>query len=72
MRIRRISRPALGVSGDTGNSSSPHLHFDVTQVYCGLYFFGDSCQTVPLSIRNASPPADRLEAGWAYIASVWD
>lgn len=53
----QISQP-VGFSGHTGNSSEPHLHFDVTRGCCVVppqwneLRFGE---TIPLTFRNAKP-----------------
>jgi hypothetical protein len=48
----------LGLSGHTGNSSEPHLHFDVTRSCCASppnYNELPFGETLPLTFRNASP-----------------
>jgi len=48
----------IGLSGHTGNSSQPHLHFDVTRSCCTTppdYNALPMGETLPLTFRNASP-----------------
>jgi murein DD-endopeptidase MepM/ murein hydrolase activator NlpD len=48
----------IGLSGHTGASSQPHLHFDVTRSCCTLppnYNELPAGETLPLTFRNASP-----------------
>jgi murein DD-endopeptidase MepM/ murein hydrolase activator NlpD len=48
----------IGLSGHTGSSSQPHLHFDVTRSCCTLppnYNELPAGETLPLTFRNASP-----------------
>jgi murein DD-endopeptidase MepM/ murein hydrolase activator NlpD len=53
----------VGWSGNSGQSRSPHLHFDVTR--------GDGTrdsQTIPVCFKNTRPHPRGLETGVAYTA----
>lgn len=53
----------VGLSGNSGQSNHPHLHFDVTRT-----FSGRSDQTIPFDFRNTNPHPLGLEAGVIYEA----
>ena len=55
----------LGLSGDTGNSRGPHLHFDVAA--CPAV----GCATRPVTFRNTVPHPAGLEPGASYLAEPW-
>lgn len=68
-RVRRGDRVSRGdtiaLSGHSGQSAFPHLHFDVS-VGCR----GGTCRTVPVAFLNAEPPIPA--ARHAYDAGVVD
>jgi murein DD-endopeptidase MepM/ murein hydrolase activator NlpD len=50
----------IGLSGDSGSSSEPHLHFHVQGC--------DGCATVPVTFRNTHPHPHGLVGGTSYTA----
>ncbi|OGU29663.1 MAG: hypothetical protein A2057_09540 [Ignavibacteria bacterium GWA2_35_9] len=53
----------LGLSGNSGQSNHPHLHFDVTKT-----FTGRSDMTIPFDFKNTSPRPVGLKSGHVYEA----
>jgi murein DD-endopeptidase MepM/ murein hydrolase activator NlpD len=61
----------VGLSGNSGESTGPHLHFDVQTCGPNLppgYNSLPCGATAPLSFRNTEPHACGLEAGRSYTA----
>jgi murein DD-endopeptidase MepM/ murein hydrolase activator NlpD len=54
----------IGLSGDTGNSRTPHLHFDVVPCADGSY----ACVTIPVTFFNTRPHPDGLVEFETYVA----
>ncbi|MCC6398934.1 MAG: M23 family metallopeptidase [Bacteroidetes bacterium] len=53
----------IGLSGNSGSSGAPHMHFDVTRT-----FGGREDQTIPFDFKNTSPHPAGLQRGVAYEA----
>jgi len=53
----------IGLSGDTGSSSEPHLHFHVQAC--------EGCATVPVTFRNTRPHPNGLVQGQTYEAAPY-
>lgn len=54
---------SVGLSGNSGQSLHPHLHFDVTETNTGR-----SDQTIPFDFKNTKPHPLGLERGVVYEA----
>jgi murein DD-endopeptidase MepM/ murein hydrolase activator NlpD len=61
---RVVAGDLVGLSGDTGESSRPHLHFDVVPFFCEAR----DCTTLPVTFHNTRPHPNGLVAGETYIA----
>ena len=58
----------IGLSGNTGGSVAPSLHFDVVRQSCGDEYFGPNCETVPVTFRNTRPHPNGLQEAERYHA----
>ena len=56
----------VGLSGNSGQSNHPHLHFDVTGT-----FTGRSDQTIPFDFMNTSPHPVGFTQGAVYEAFAY-
>lgn len=63
VQLNRMVVPGdtVGLSGNSGSSGSPHLHFDVTKT-----FGGRSDQTIPFDFKNTKPHPFGFERGATY------
>ncbi len=57
----------IGISGHSGNSSEPHLHFDVGDGPC-IPHVDTNCRSLPVNFRNTSPHVNGLIQGQSYTA----
>ena len=58
----------IGLSGNTGSSLAPSLHFDVVRQSCGDTLLGSACETRPVTFRNTRSHPDGLAEGEVYRA----
>ena len=62
-----VQGQAIAMSGDSGNSTQPHLHFDVGDGPCTPHL-DTSCRSLPVNFRNTSPHTNGLVQGQNYTA----
>ncbi len=60
----------IGMSGHSGNSTEPHLHFDVGDGPCTPHVDTD-CRSLPVNFRNTSPHVNGLLQGQSYTAEAF-
>ena len=58
-----VAGDSVGLSGRSGTSAGPHVHFDVTKT-----FNGRSDQTIPFDFKNTIPHPLGLQGGVTYEA----
>lgn len=58
---------AIALSGDSGNSEVPHLHFDVIDGLC-LPEQSSDCVSFPINFSNTQPHINGLVEGESYTA----
>jgi murein DD-endopeptidase MepM/ murein hydrolase activator NlpD len=64
-----VQGQAIGISGHSGNSTEPHLHFDVGDGPCTPHV-NTNCRSLPVNFRNTSPHVNGLVQGQSYTAEL--
>ncbi len=65
---------SLGLSGDSGASTEPHVHFEILVcdgpilVFDPVVSFHPSCRSLPTTFRNTRPHSNGLLEGERYAA----
>jgi len=62
-----VQGQAIGMSGHSGNSTEPHLHFDVGDGPCTPHV-NTNCRSLPVNFINTSPHVNGLVQGQSYTA----
>ena len=68
----------IGISGNSGASSEPHLHFEVLEcegeplVFDPVVSFNPTCHSLPTTFRNTRSHPNGLVEGEAYMAETFD
>lgn len=65
VKVNQMVMPgdSVGLSGNSGESNHPHLHFDVTKT-----FTGRNDQTIPFDFKNTIPHPYGMKIGISYKA----
>lgn len=66
----------LGLSGDSGLSYMPHMHFEVVRCTLEAWSNGAECPeantfSVPVVFRNTTPTACGLDVNTSYMAEAY-
>ena len=68
---------AIAMSGDSGASTEPHLHFEILAcdgppiLFDPVVTFNSTCRSLPTTFRNTSPHAQGLVEGRRYEARAY-